>query len=95
MTRDQTIAHTGHLHLQNVGSEDTPGDKPTWRQDQTRFKGWSETMLTIAEVAEILRVSVKTVRRMIEKGDLKHSRFRRTIRISHADLRLCINEFQK
>ena len=42
---------------------------------------------TIAEVAERLRVSTRTVRRWIEAGDLVAHRFGGIVRIAETDLR--------
>lgn len=48
---------------------------------------------TIKDISERLRVSERHVRRLIARGDLVASKFRRTIRISVTDLetyeRLC------
>ena len=40
---------------------------------------------TIREIAELLQVSQKTVRRWIDQGDLVAHRFGRQLRISRAD----------
>jgi excisionase family DNA binding protein len=42
-------------------------------------------LLTVPEVAAGLRVSTKTVRRMVEKGEIQAVRIGRAIRISEAD----------
>jgi excisionase family DNA binding protein len=42
---------------------------------------------TIAEVAEILEVATRTVRRWIKSGDLVAHRFRGVVRIAEDDLR--------
>jgi excisionase family DNA binding protein len=42
---------------------------------------------TIAEVAEILEVATRTVRRWIKSGDLVAHRFRDVVRIAEDDLR--------
>ena len=42
---------------------------------------------TIAETAEILRVSQRTVRRYIDSGNLKSHNWGRSVRISDDDLR--------
>ncbi len=39
-------------------------------------------LLTIAEVAEVLRVCSRTVHRLIERGDLRPSRVGRRVRIT-------------
>jgi excisionase family DNA binding protein len=44
-------------------------------------------MLTVADAAALLRVSGKTVRRLIERGALPVHRVGRGLRISEADLR--------
>ena len=43
-------------------------------------------MITITEAAEPLGVSTKTVRRWIERRELRHYRLGRTIRIRRTDL---------
>ena len=43
--------------------------------------------LTVDQVAALLGVSVKTIRRWVQIGDLAHHRFGRQVRISLADLR--------
>jgi len=48
-------------------------------------------LLTIIQVADVLNVSTKTVRRMIESGVLHHHRVGRIIRLSDEDLRAYIN----
>jgi excisionase family DNA binding protein len=65
--------------------------KSIYRPGQATCPELSGPMLTVAEVADILRVSVKTIRRMVEAGTLMHSRFGRVVRISREDLRHCIN----
>lgn len=42
--------------------------------------------LTVAETAEVLSLSAKTVRRMISRGELRAFRFGRLIRIAASDL---------
>lgn len=44
-------------------------------------------MLTVKEVAETLKVHHMTVRRLIEKGELKAIRIGKAIRIDEADLK--------
>lgn len=46
------------------------------------------THLTVAECAALLRVDRKTVRRLIERGDLPALRVGRVLRIDPADLRV-------
>ena len=43
--------------------------------------------LTVDQVAARLGVSVKTIRRWVQNGDLAHHRFGRQVRISPTDLR--------
>ena len=45
-----------------------------------------ETFLTVAEAAALLRVSEKTVRRLITHGDLKAVRIGRSVRIHFTEL---------
>ena len=49
-------------------------------------------LLTIQEVAELCRVSHKTVRRWIKKGDLIAHRLGRQWRVSEGDLELFLRE---
>ena len=44
------------------------------------------TFHSVTETAKLLKVSPKTVRRWIEKGDLTAHRFGRQIRITDSDL---------
>jgi excisionase family DNA binding protein len=46
-----------------------------------------EELLTIEEVARILKVSVQTVRRMIDEGELQARKIRGQWRIKREDLR--------
>lgn len=48
-------------------------------------------MLTLEEVAEILRVSVQTVSRLIEDGELKAAKIRGQWRVRRKDLDDYIN----
>jgi excisionase family DNA binding protein len=48
-------------------------------------------MLNIKQVARDLSVSTKTVRRMIDRQELRHHRLGRAIRISLEDLRALLN----
>lgn len=48
-------------------------------------------LLSIDETALELHVSTKTVRRLIERGDLMAHRIGRCLRLSEADLRLYLN----
>ena len=43
-------------------------------------------LYSVTETAELLKVSPRTVRRWIEKGDLTAHRFGRQIRITDADI---------
>jgi excisionase family DNA binding protein len=52
----------------------------------------SENLLTIKEVAEILKVSVATVYEYIHKGLIDAIKFSRDYRISETDLEKFINE---
>jgi excisionase family DNA binding protein len=45
-----------------------------------------ERLLTVAEVAKILTVSEKTIRRMIDRGDLEAVWIGRSVRISPKEL---------
>ena len=47
--------------------------------------------LTVDQVANHLRVSVKTVRRWVQSGELIHHRFGRQLRISEIDLQAFID----
>jgi excisionase family DNA binding protein len=47
---------------------------------------------TVAQVAELLGVSIRSVRRWIAQGDLRAYRFGRQVRISETDLRLFVDE---
>ncbi len=44
-------------------------------------------LFTVAQIAEMLRVNPRTVRRLIAAGDLVAHRFRGCLRITEADLR--------
>jgi excisionase family DNA binding protein len=47
----------------------------------------SQKMLSVDQVADVLNVSTKTVRRVIDDGALHHHRVGRVIRVSGEDLR--------
>ena len=47
---------------------------------------------TVAQIADLLKVSTRSVRRWIAKGDLRAHRFGRQVRISETDLRLFVDE---
>ena len=51
------------------------------------IKRVDEALLTVAEVADQLRVSERSVRRWIKERELKAYRLGRAIRISEGDLR--------
>lgn len=51
------------------------------------YQGSPIKFFTIAEVAERLAVSPRTVRRWIRSGDLVAHRFRGAVRIAESDLR--------
>ena len=44
------------------------------------------TLLTVSQVADVLQVNVRTVRRWIDAGDLVAHRIGRGVRVSEADL---------
>ena len=45
-----------------------------------------ESLLTVKETAKILKLCTKSVRRMIERGDIPAHRLGRLVRIAPADL---------
>ncbi len=47
---------------------------------------------TVAQVAKLLEVSTRSVRRWIADGELRHHRFGRQVRISESDLRAFVDE---
>jgi excisionase family DNA binding protein len=47
---------------------------------------------TVAQIADLLAVSPRSVRRWISSGDLRTHRFGRQVRISEADLRAFVEE---
>lgn len=53
------------------------------------------TFYTISEVAEHLKVSPKTVRRWIDRGELAAHRFSRQIRVSETDMAAFIAAHRK
>jgi excisionase family DNA binding protein len=75
---------TSRTHPPSDGDEEAAGFGRTrgrgHRDDQIKF-------FTIAEVAERLRVSTRTVRRWIEKGDLIAHRPGGIVRVAESDLR--------
>lgn len=50
---------------------------------------------TLAEIAEQLRISVKTIRRWIERGELYFHRLGRRLRISEDDLLLYLAKHRR
>lgn len=46
---------------------------------------------TVAEIADLLEVSTRTVRRWIAGGDLRVHRFGRQVRVSESDLRAFVD----
>lgn len=51
------------------------------------MKRSSPTFYTLAQIAEALGLSLKTVRRRVESGELRSHRFGRSLRISDEDYR--------
>ena len=49
-------------------------------------------LLTVSEVAEFCRVSTRTVRRCIERGELATIRIGRLLRVSEKDLKIFLRE---
>jgi excisionase family DNA binding protein len=57
---------------------------------------FKDDILTVEEVAKILKVSKRTVYRWIETGDLKVARIgRKTYRVFESDLNTFIRKFMK
>lgn len=52
-------------------------------------------MMTKAEVAQRLQVSIKTIERWIASGDLPAHRFGKSVRISAADYRAFVEKTRK
>jgi excisionase family DNA binding protein len=48
-------------------------------------------LLKIEQVADILSISIKTARRLIERGELRSHRIGKAIRVSREDLRAYLN----
>jgi excisionase family DNA binding protein len=64
--------------------------------NQTASAGTSAPKLySIKEVAALLQVNPRTVRRWIDAGDITTHRFGRQIRISDADLRAFIKQHRQ
>ena len=51
-------------------------------------------LLTVAAAADVLNVSVKTVRRLIDRGDLRPLRIGRALRVSAEDLTLYLHRIR-
>jgi excisionase family DNA binding protein len=54
-------------------------------------RGGLDPLLTVADVAAVLRLSVRSVRRLIAKNKLRVIRIRRTLRVRREDLRSFID----
>jgi excisionase family DNA binding protein len=52
-------------------------------------------LLSVQEVASMLNVSSKTIRRMIARGFLHHHRVGRAVRVSSEDLRAYTNSIRQ
>ena len=60
------------------------------------FVFFKDDILTIQEVAKILKVSTRTVYRWIDEGDLKVARIgRKTYRVFESDLRKFIKKYME
>ena len=59
---------------------------------QTTSEETTKPLLTVSEVAEVCRVSDRTVRRWIERGELAAHRLGRQVRISEKDLKIFLRE---
>ena len=57
-----------------------------------RSKSHDDRLLTTKEVADYLRLDLKTVRRLLEDGDLAGYKLERVWRISDSDLRKYLRE---
>jgi excisionase family DNA binding protein len=56
------------------------------KRQSNREVGRLPSFLTVQDVAELLGMSIKTVRRMMAAGELPFYRFGRSIRIAEIDL---------
>ncbi len=54
-----------------------------------------ETLYTMPEVAEILKVTLQTVRNFIERGELVATRLGGAVRIAESDLKAFIEKGKK
>ena len=59
---------------------------------QTTSEETTKPLLTVSEVAEVCRLSTRTVRRWIERGELPAHRLGRQVRISEKDLKIFLRE---
>lgn len=59
------------------------------------MKRSSPVFYTISEVADALGLSIKTVRRRVESGDIRSHRFGRSLRISDDDFRAYVASQRK
>jgi excisionase family DNA binding protein len=62
-----------------------------WRCSQS-YSRTAPRQLTVTEAAKSLRLSDKTVRRMIARGDIASHRIGRSLRLYERDLRAFISE---
>lgn len=60
---------------------------PPGRRARTAVSLAPPRLLRVAEVAELLGVCERTVRRLIAGGELRHHRIGHAVRVSEADLR--------
>lgn len=57
---------------------------------------WKNDLLTVEEVAKILKVSKRTVYRWVESGDLKVARIgRKTYRVFESDVKKFVDKFYR
>ena len=59
---------------------------------QTTNEETTKPLPTVSEVAEVCRVSDRTVRRWIERGELAAHRLGRQVRVSEKDLKIFLRE---